>query len=428
MNRILAMLALGCAAFAHDGGTSNVAPRKLAYLLPNLFGPGGFVLPNPDHAAHFSNAFQSNFGPLMSSVTNQLTTVPLPSPASGFLYSFDTTLGVYTRTGQSFGPIFAERAETIGKNKFFAGVAYQHYNFDHIDGIDMKKLNAVFEHQPAANILFQRDVITTQTQLDIQVGQTVAYFTYGLHDRVDVSVALPMVTASIDALSDAQIQRIGTGTDGSVHFFDTTVGDRSRAQFAASGTAQGIGDVTVRLKATALRFKSAGVAVGFDARMPTGDELNLLGSGTYGMRPFIAISGRKGNLSPHVNFAYQWNGQSYLAGNVVTGTTGNLTDQLQYAAGFDLGVTPKFTLAMDYLGIQQLNGKKVERTRFTAFNGATFDQSTVRDARVNQHAAAVGFKVNPIRELLVSFNLLFALNDAGLRDRVSPLIGVAYTF
>lgn len=52
----------------------------------------------------------------------------------------------------------------------------------------------------------------------------------------------------------------------------------------------------------------------------------------------------------------------------------------------------------------------------------------MRDARVNQHALATGFKVNPVRELLVSFNLLFALNDAGLRDRVSPLIGVAYTF
>lgn len=428
MIRILALLAVGVSAYAHDAATTNVAPRKLAYLLPNLFGPGGFVLPNPDHSAHFSNAFQSNFGPLMSSVTNQLTTVPLPSPASGFLYSFDTSLGVYTRTGQSFGPIFAERAETIGKNKFFAGVAYQHYNFDRIDGIDLKKLSAVFEHQPAANIVFQRDIITTQTQLDIQIGQTVAYFTYGLHDRVDVSVALPMVTASIEALSDAQIQRIGTGTDGSIHAFDTTVGDRSRAQFGVSGTAQGIGDVTVRLKATALRFKSAGVAVGFDARMPTGDELNLLGSGTYGARPFVAISGRKGNFSPHVNFAYQWNGKSFLAGNVVTGTTGNLTDQLQYAAGFDLGVTPKFTLAMDYLGIQQIQGKKVERTQFTAFNGRQFDQSIVRNARVNQHALATGFKVNPIRELLVSFNLLFALNDAGLRDRVSPLIGVAYTF
>jgi len=428
MNRIVAMMALGGALLAHDAGGTNVAPRKLAYLLPNLFGPGGFVLPNAEHAAHFSNAFQSNFGPLMSSVTNQLTTVPLPSPASGFLYSFDTTLGVYTRTGQSFGPIFAERAETIGKNKFFAGVAYQHYNFDHIDGIDMKKLSAVFEHQPAANIVFQRDIITTQTQLDIQVGQTVAYFTYGLHDRVDVSVALPMVTASIEALSDAQIQRIGTGSDASVHFFDTNIGDRSRAQFSASGTAQGIGDVTVRLKATALRFKTAGVAVGFDARMPTGDEFNLLGSGTYGARPFVAISGRRGNFSPHVNFAYQWNGKSFLAGNVVTATTGNLSDQLQYAAGFDLGVTPKFTLAMDYLGVQQIQGKKVERTQFAAFNGARFDQSTVRDARVNQHALASGFKVNPVRELLVSFNLLFALNNAGLRDRVSPLIGVAYTF
>ena len=38
--------------------------------------------------------------------------VPLPSPGGGFTYQFDSSLGVFQRTTQSFGPILADRAET----------------------------------------------------------------------------------------------------------------------------------------------------------------------------------------------------------------------------------------------------------------------------------------------------------------------------
>jgi len=44
------------------------------------------------------------------------------------------------------------------------------------------------------------------------------------------------------------------------------------------------------------------------------------------------------------------------------------------------------------------------------------------------NAASLGLKVNPITELLVTFNLLVALDENGLRDRVAPMIGLSYTF
>ena len=202
MKRLL--LLLPCLAlWPHDPGANGTSSSKLISLFPNLYGPTGIVLPNTEHAAHFTSAFQSNFSPLVGSIVNQLTSIPIPSPASGFLYSFDSSLGVYTRSGQSFGPIFAERAETIGKNKFLAGVSYQHFNFDRLDGLSIKKIPALFQHQPATNIEFQKDVITTENAFDIQVGQTVAYFTYGLSDRLDVSVALPMASASWVAIVSA---------------------------------------------------------------------------------------------------------------------------------------------------------------------------------------------------------------------------------
>lgn len=430
MKRVCILLLALCPLLAHDGElTGNTGgSRKLAYLIPNLFGTSGIVLPNADHAAHFTSALQSNFGPFSTSLVSQLSSLPIPSPASGFIFSFDKSLGVYSQSTQSFGPIYAERAETLGKNKFFVGFSYQNFSFDKLDGIDLKRVPAVFEHQPTGAPNYVQDIITTNNAFDVKFGQSAAFFTYGLTDRFDISVALPFNSARIEAVSDAKIQRIGTANEPDVHYFDTPFGDRTEKTFARSGSASGLGDVVVRAKATALQFKNGGLAVGLDARMPTGDVYDFLGSGAYGFRPFTALSFRKGNFSPHVNAAYQWNGKSILAGNIQTGATGDLPDQIQYVLGFDYGVTKKFTLAIDYLGQRQLNAKRVSLTSYRAANGSVFPQIAIRDTSFQQNSLATGFKVNPVSSLLVSFNLLFALDDNGLRDQITPLIGLSYTF
>jgi hypothetical protein len=41
---------------------------------------------------------------------------------------------------------------------------------------------------------------------------------------------------------------------------------------------------------------------------------------------------------------------------------------------------------------------------------------------------AAGLRFNPWRTLLVSLNLLFPLSEAGLRDRVTPVIGIDFAF
>src|SRR3712207_8095965 len=47
------------------------------------------------------------------------------------------------------------------------------------------------------------------------------------------------------------------------------------------------------------------------------------------------------NFAPHLNVAYQWNGDSVLAGNVMTGVKGDMPDQVLYAAGLDVGLTER---------------------------------------------------------------------------------------
>jgi hypothetical protein len=264
------LLTLPAASFAQS--------TKLAHLLPTLYGQQGLFVdsaaPLPDgstHSAHFNNAFHSRFTQFNAALASQISALPLPAPSSGFTYTMDPTLGVFTRSTQSFGPIMVERAETVGKGKYAAGFAVQRFSFDSMEGLDLGELPAVFTHDGAAPG-GRADVVTTTSSVQASITQQTAFVTYGLGERLDASLAVPLVIANLSVM-------------------------------------------TLRLKGQAVRWGGGnGVAFALDLRMPTGDEEDLLGSGAWGARPFVAASFGLGKLSPHVNVGYQWNGKSLLAG------------------------------------------------------------------------------------------------------------------
>jgi hypothetical protein len=142
---ICACTLLGC-QFLPAQGHKCAGSSSLGCLIPNVYGPNGLVLPNAFHQAHFENAFLANFTPLNNALATELTLLPLASPASGFTYTFDRSSGVYTRSAQSFGPILAERGETIGRGEVFLGFTYQYFSFNSLDGIDLDRIPAVFQH------------------------------------------------------------------------------------------------------------------------------------------------------------------------------------------------------------------------------------------------------------------------------------------
>ena len=61
-------------------------------------------------------------------------------------------------------------------------------------------------------------------------------------------------------------------------------------------------------------------------------------------------------------------------------------------------------------------------------NAGTFNGIQTYGDSFNISSGAVGLKVSPMNKLLVTGNLLFRLNDAGLRAKVVPLIGISYVF
>jgi hypothetical protein len=432
---IASLWVISSASLAH----AQTQGGKLALLIPQLFGSEGLIVDTTtpaqqQHRAHFLNAFQSEFTQFNTALANQLTSLPLPSPASGFTYSFDSASGSFTRSAQSFGPILAERAETIGRRKFTFGFTYQRFTYDSIENGDLNQVRAVFTHDalppnfpPNVDSSFVSDVVITVNSVKSTFDQSTLYFTYGVTDRLDVSMAIPTVRASLDVLSVANIQRL-SGSAPNIHFFaDSTApgGFGSTKQFASTGSATGLGDLTIRVKGRVAKWEHAGIAVGMDFRLPTGDEMNLLGSGAAGFRPFAAISFGYHRISPHINVGYQFNGNSVLAGDPVTGTKASLPDQFSYIGGVDVGITQRLTAAFDVLGQRSTNTQRLFREPFrnTAFENIGFRRGTL-----NTLDGAIGLKFNPVGGLLLNCNLIFKMNDSGLRDKLTPLFGAAYTF
>jgi len=433
---VVTLLASASPAHAQDPYNVTVNVTELSRIFTELYGPDGLVVNSlaslaggVSHSAHFNSGFESEFSQFGTALTGQIVSLPLPAPASGFTYQFDPGLGVFTRSTSSFGPILAERADTIGARRVSIGFAYQRLAFDSIENIDLQSVPAVFTHDNAELRGGREDVITTVNSIDSKVSRSAAFITYGVTNDLDVSIAVPYITTDIVVTSDATVRRIGTTTP-EIHFFravDDSIGDRRI--YTAFGHASGIGDITIRMKQAIKKSPRNGIALGLDLRLPTGDENNLLGTGAPAVQPFVAWSATYGTFAPHINLGYQWNGSSTLAGDIEAGVSADLPDVAVYALGAVVSVHPRVTLALDVLGRYIIDSPRVRLEDFVALDGhSVFPNIAFDTGSINELSSAVGLKINVAGRLLLNTNLLMRLNSEGLRDKISPLVGIEYAF
>ena len=396
--------------------------------------------PFPSHEAHFIAADSPQFQAVQqfsSALANELSAFPVASSAGGFTYRFDPALGVFTRSADSFGPVYAERAETIGKGKFNLGINFSHFSFDHINDLTLRDgdLRLVFTHQDVNHDesdlqpFFEGDVITARLFLKIETDVTAFVVTYGVTDRFDLGVAVPLVHVNLEAQTDATIQRIATGTTApDIHRF---LNGTSAETFRQSGSASGVGDVVLRGKFQILRGDRGGLAIAEDLRLPTGEERDLLGTGATQAKTFVIGSLHLGSFSPHVNAGYTWSAN--------TNDDTDIPDEVAYTLGFDWAVSPRMTFAVDVLGRDRLNSRvvRVVDTTFQANTSAsgppnivtaTFPRLVAEQGDSNSLQGSVGFKINPFGNFLITVNGLFSLNRKGLQDDFAPLVAVDYSF
>ena len=462
---LLVIVAGVCATEAHaqSDSLSNLIPSKVFSRIrldpspPGTAGAGG-------HSAHF-DIFNQQYGSagdadaiyenqtelaaeLNRQLGSQLSTFPLGSSAGGFSFTLDPTLGTFSRSSDSFGPLFAQRAFTVGRNRLSLGMNYLRRTFDSYEGRSLPDadIKLYFPHndccglQPAPtpdgttlNLFFEGDVIEAGLGLNMDSTTVTMFGNYGITDRFDVGVAVPIINVDMKTELHLRIMRLSTQSDVRVHSFDGQGLDTETLPDAGSAT--GIGDVTIRGKVRFFDAAGGGLALAADLRLPTGDELDLLGTGATQFTATFIGSGLVGKFSPHVNIGYTVSGD--ISDEAKANFLAAPPDEFDYTFGADIAVTPRFTVAGDFIGRTLFDvGRLIDTDltfRFRTTNGGP-DQSTVVSAfgtepgNLTLLTASAGVKFNLTRTVLFSASVLFALNDVGLRDAFTPVLGLDYTF
>lgn len=384
------------------GASGYASAVDLKNLIPGLYGGDGITLappsgPFPSHAAHFSLDATAAITQLNKNISAQIATFPLPSISSGLSFEFSPELGTFTKKHESLGPLFAERPRTIGDGKLSANISYTFFEYDKFEGQSLNSIRAPASHDlnvlppPDTATSFELDTLALRFDLGIKAKILAVGATYGLTDRLDIGILVPYVWLDMDVRSHADLVVSPANPFPTAHQFGPESPDDS-----ASGSANGIGDILLHAKYHWLKSETHNLAAALLVKTETGDVDNFLGTGDTTVRPYLIYSRSFGAFTPHLNLGYRFNLET------------SKKDAIDYAIGFDYGFE-RYTFAAEILGNRFINGEGIGDD---ILNGA------------------VGLKWSPagIKNLVVSGNALFPLNDSGLRSNLITTVALEYAF
>jgi len=279
-----------------------------------------------------------------------------------------------------------------------------------------------------------------EAALDIKTTtDTFAFFAnYGVTNRLDVGVAIPVTHVNLDTTVHATILRLASGATSLVHTFETGQ-DVIARDFASSGSATGVGDIIVRTKYSLYRSGANAVAAALDLRLPSGDADNLLGLGTTQGRFYVIASTEHGMFSPHVNFGYTASGSGDKVGAYGVPIEG-VSDEINYAGGVEVIPSPKLTVIGDIIGRTLRGAGTVAPQTITLqyaanatsstnpITGQPYSELAFTPGNLNLVLGSAGVKYNPAGNVLLTGNVLFPLTSGGLKANVSYVVGVDIAF
>ncbi|MBY0577985.1 MAG: transporter [Burkholderiales bacterium] len=401
------------------------AMAGLNSLLPSLYGGNGvylWLVPGSafPHYGHFAADALMHFNMLNDSISSQMGAYPTSSGAGGFAFEYDEELGTYTKKTQSLGPIFAERANTLGKGKFNFNVSYSFFDFNSYNGTDLGSQQIVADHMPMFNAngtplintnpafgpvgqpyVFTLDKVLVNLNLRIHTQILNLGGTYGITDKLDVGALVPYVRIqeSIYAHGIIQISPLNNGRFRTVHqwqpgaTFNNGINGPYGPDSTASGSAAGLGDIMLHAKYQWLQSDTHNLAGALYVVLPTGDKSNFLGTGEAKVKPTVIYSRTYfETLTPHLNLGYNFD---------LSNATRNA---VEYAAGFDFGASKTLTASADIIGRTEPRG----------------------DGTGEKIDGSVGFKWISPAEYVYTVNTLLPLNHAGLRSNLITMFNVEH--
>ncbi len=319
----------------------------------------------------------------------------MTSSASAFTYRLDRNLGTVVRSSDSFGPFLVERSLTSGLLRGSFALTYQTASFDTIDGRNLKDgtLVATASRLRGDTQPFDVESVT----LDLHTNTMTLLGNIGVTDRLDIGAALPFVAVSMDG------RRV-----------DTYRGSQL-VQAIASASASGPGDFLIRGKYNVVRSSGSGLAIGAEARLPTGDEQNLLGTGEASIKPRVIASLERDRVAVHGDVGY---------------SIGGLSDELVYGGAVTVLGTSRLTLVGEIAGRRLSSAGRLTETTgpHPSLAGVDTIRLTSVDRATERVAGVIGFKWNIAATLLFSANVVKPFTSAGLNARWISTFALDYSF
>lgn len=324
-----------------------------------------------------------------------LTSVPLASSSSGFLYRFNPQIGTVERATSSFGGFFVERALTAGRHRTSFGMSATSSAFDQLDGRSLKDGTLV----TIAN-RFRDEAVPFDTEsltLAIRSSTMTFFGSVGVTDRFEVGAAVPFVRLTLDG------QRVNAY--------------RGSTFLQASGRASssGVADVALRAKYTVISLRTGGVAAAAELRLPTGDERNLLGAGSASYRLMGVGSYEEGRVAVHGNAGF---------------VRGGVSDEFTVGGAASMAVHPRVTLSGEMMArnVSALHAMQLVAATHPTIAGVDTMRLVADDSGTTLARAIAGVKWNVTGTLVVGGHVAWPLIRRGLTAPIAPTLAFAYAF
>jgi hypothetical protein len=324
-----------------------------------------------------------------------LTSVPLASSSSGFLYRMNPQLGTMERTTQSFGAFFVERALTTGAGQASFGISTSTAAFDRLGDLDLREgsLLTVANQFADEDEPFDTEALTLRVRSSTLTG----FASVGITDRFEIGAALPLIQLRVDG----ERLNVYRGTPS--------------LQAEGEASAGGIGDIALRAKVNLVATSSGAFAAAAEVRLPTGDEENLLGAGATAYRFLAIASYENGPFSLHGN------------GGVVFG---GVSDEVNFAGAAAVAVQPRLTLSGEVLvrRVAELGSIELSGNPHPTIAGVETLRLTASETGTTLATLVAGAKWNVGGTFVLGGHVSIPLVRNGLTAPLTPTLALEYSW
>jgi hypothetical protein len=362
--------------------------------------------------AEFKNLGLAPLGDALA--TTIASAYPVASASSSVIYEYNPALETFERRTGVAGPLFGERAETIGAGRLNLGLAYSYIHFATINGDDLDSLPS--RRSVGGRILFipnpgkvplKSGRLTTllpvqvTADIDVTAHQLAASVTYGVTPRLDVNLTVPLLHTSLGLTANE------LAPDPRFPQFALQNGVTRSVSPSGSADSTGVGDVLLRAKYRLHAGAPVDVAAGLGLALPSGNESDFQGAGATRVEPALILS----RLFTERFEAFLNLGVDFNANDVNRSV-------VRWAVGGTAEVIDALTIALTFLGRNEL-GAQAEPIRLPFF--FQIERNDIYDA-------SVGLRWRFAESGILSANVVLPLNREGVRAVAVPTLDAEYSF